>query len=153
VSDFVEMANNVSHLINEHTGLEVTRVVPVARIPKTTSGKLQRHVLVQGLLDGEFDSELRELEALNKPKASTANASDVSIAARLKAICDEALPDRNIGIDDNLFDVGVSSLKLVEIHERLDQEFPGKLELTDVFDHPTIAELAKVLEGKLLAGQ
>jgi aryl carrier-like protein len=67
----------------------------------------------------------------------------------LQSICDVALPDRNIGIDDNLFDVGVSSLKLVEIHERLDREFPGQLELTDVFEHPTIAELAKLLEEKL----
>ena len=28
--------------VNEHAGLEVAQVVPVNRIPKTTSGKVQR---------------------------------------------------------------------------------------------------------------
>jgi aryl carrier-like protein len=67
----------------------------------------------------------------------------------LKAICDAVLDDRKVGVNDNLFDVGVSSLKLVSIHERIDQEFPGLVDLTDIFDHPTIAELAKALEKKL----
>lgn len=151
MADFLPTAGAVSRLINERAGLEVDRVVPVKRIPKTTSGKLQRHLLVQGLLDGEFDTELREIESLKQPATQSTPSRSTSIAARLKAVCDEALPDRNIGLEDNLFDVGVSSLKLVEIHERLDQEFPGKLELTDVFDHPTLAELAVLLERKLAA--
>jgi acyl-CoA synthetase (AMP-forming)/AMP-acid ligase II/acyl carrier protein len=148
LEDFLPTAAAVSHLINEHAGLEVEHVVPVKRIPKTTSGKLQRHLLVQNFLDGEFDADLAQLAALRQPKPSTATAPTDSIAARLKAICDAALTDRAIGIDDNLFDVGVSSLKLVEIHEKIDQEFPGQLDLTDVFDHPTIAELAKFLDEK-----
>ncbi len=52
---------------------------------------------------------------------------------------------------DNLFDIGASSLKLIEIHENVDREFPGLIDLTELFDHPTIAELAKHLEGKLKA--
>ena len=149
LEDFLPTAAAVSHLINEHAGLEVEHVVPVKRIPKTTSGKLQRHLLVQNFLDGEFDTELAQLQALRRPTSHGTFAPTDSIAARLKAICDAALVDRSIGIDDNLFDVGVSSLKLVEIHEKIDQEFPGKLELTDVFDHPTIAELARFLEVKV----
>jgi acyl-CoA synthetase (AMP-forming)/AMP-acid ligase II/aryl carrier-like protein len=147
--EFQPTAAAVSRLINEHAGLEVDHVVPVKRIPKTTSGKLQRHLLVQSFLDGEFENELRELHELRQPKEPSIQVAGDSIASRLQSICDVALPDRNIGIDDNLFDVGVSSLKLVEIHERLDREFPGQLELTDVFEHPTIAELAKLLEEKL----
>lgn len=149
-ADFVPTVHAVSRLINEHTGLEVARVVPVKRIPKTTSGKLQRHLLVQGLLDGEFATELAELSPLLVPvdtaaaPASTGNA----IIDRIKAICDSELTDRNIGINDNLFDIGVSSLKLVAIHEKIDQEFPGQVDLTELFEHPTIAELAARLEAK-----
>ncbi len=152
MADFLPTAATVSHLINERAGLEVEHVVPVKRIPKTTSGKLQRHLLVQSFLDGEFETELRELAALKQPKPQTVAATGDSIATRIKAICDSVLTDRTIGIDDNLFDVGVSSLKLVEIHEKIDQEFPGLVDLTDVFDHPTIGELAKLMEGKLRAG-
>jgi aryl carrier-like protein len=54
-------------------------------------------------------------------------------------------------VNDNLFEIGASSLKLIEIHENVDREFPGLIDLTELFDHPTIAELAKHLEGKLTA--
>jgi hypothetical protein len=154
MQDFLSVAKAVKHLINEHAGLEVDHVVPVKRIPKTTSGKLHRHLLVQSYLDGEFAQELAELETLlqaQKPATVTTaatSASDVSIAAQLKTICDAVLGDRTVGMTDNLFDVGVSSLKLVEIHEKVDQAFPGLLELSDVFDHPTIAELAAFMESK-----
>lgn len=152
LQDFLATAQAVSHLINEHAGLEVAHVIPVKRIPKTTSGKLQRHLLADSYLDGEFATELGELASLNQPKTNiSATTANASIAAQLKAICDATLPDRNIGIDDNLFDVGVSSLKLVEIHEKIDQAFPGLVDLTDIFDHPTIAALAARLETKLHA--
>jgi aryl carrier-like protein len=52
-------------------------------------------------------------------------------------------------VNDNLFEIGASSLKLIEIHENIDREFPGLIDLTELFDHPTIVELAKHLEGKL----
>ena len=147
--EFLVTAQAVSHLINEQTGLEVTHVVPVKRIPKTTSGKLQRHLLAQNFMDGEFDAELRELAALKTPGAAPAATTGNAIVDRIKAICDAELTDRNIGLNDNLFDIGVSSLKLVAIHEKIDQEFPGKVDLTELFEHPTIAELAARLEAKV----
>jgi fengycin family lipopeptide synthetase D len=50
-----------------------------------------------------------------------------------------------------LFEIGASSLKLIEIHESIDKDFPGLVDLTELFDYPTIAQLAKHLEGKLKA--
>src|SRR5271170_8199867 len=58
MEEFLPTATAVGRLINEHTGLEVAQVVPVKRIPKTTSGKVQRHMLEAAHIDGEFDSEL-----------------------------------------------------------------------------------------------
>jgi len=148
LGDFLPTAAAVSRLINEQAGLEVDHVVPVKRIPKTTSGKLQRHLLVQSFLNGEFSGEMGELDTLRKPAVATRSAESNSVVSQLKAICDAALPDRDIGVADNLFDVGVSSLKLVEIHEKIDRAFPGQVELTELFEHPTIKELAKLLEAK-----
>jgi hypothetical protein len=43
---------------------------------------------------------------------------------------------------------------LIEIHENIDREFPALIDLTELFDHPTIAELAGHIQGKLAkAGQ
>ncbi|HEX4388011.1 MAG TPA: AMP-binding protein, partial [Steroidobacteraceae bacterium] len=64
MEDFLPLATQVGRLINEQTGLEVAELVPVKRIPKTTSGKVQRHLLEESYVAGEFDAELRELAEL-----------------------------------------------------------------------------------------
>ena len=64
LTEFLPLAAQVARLINEQTGLEVAEVVPVKRIPKTTSGKIQRHLLEESYADGEFAAELAELAAL-----------------------------------------------------------------------------------------
>jgi acyl-CoA synthetase (AMP-forming)/AMP-acid ligase II/aryl carrier-like protein len=148
VADFLSTANAVGRLVNEHTGLEVTEVVPVKRIPKTTSGKVQRHLLEQSLVEGEFDTELAALATLRAQSGGPA-VSGNELETRLQSICETALPGRRIGVDDNLFEIGASSLKLIEIHETIDRDYPGLIDLTELFDHPTIAQLAKHLAGKL----
>ena len=149
LEDFVAVARQVSRLINEQTGLEVAEVVPVKRIPKTTSGKIQRHLLEESHADGEFDAELRDLAALRAAQQGPEVGSRTAIEDKLKTICDTALAGKRVDIHDNLFEVGASSLKLIEIHEQIDREYPGKVDLTELFDFPTIAELAQHLQSKL----
>jgi acyl-CoA synthetase (AMP-forming)/AMP-acid ligase II/aryl carrier-like protein len=151
MQDFLPTAAAVSRLINEHTGLEVAQVIPTKRIPKTTSGKVQRHLLEQAYIDGEFDADLAELEKLHEARGGAAHVSGTALETRLQSICEAALPGKRIEVNDNLFEIGASSLKLIEIHENIDRDFPGLIDLTELFDHPTIAELAKHLEAKLKA--
>ena len=101
-------------------------VVPVKRIPKTTSGKIQRHLLEESYADGEFDAELAELAALRAAQRGPASRSRTEIEEKLKTICDAALEGKRVDIHDNLFEVGASSLKLIEIHEQIDREYPGQ---------------------------
>jgi acyl-CoA synthetase (AMP-forming)/AMP-acid ligase II/acyl carrier protein len=149
MEDFLPLATRAARLINEQTGLEVSEVVPVKRIPKTTSGKIQRHLLEQSYVDGEFDEELKTLAALREAQRGPETASRSEIEEKLRTICDTALGGKRIDVNDNLFELGASSLKLIEIHERIDHEYPGQVDLTELFDFPTIAELARHLENKL----
>ncbi len=64
---------------------------------------------------------------------------------------DDALPGKHVDVDDNLFEVGASSLTLIQIHEKIDELYPGQVDLTELFDFPTIAELSAHLEAKLAA--
>jgi acyl-CoA synthetase (AMP-forming)/AMP-acid ligase II/aryl carrier-like protein len=150
MAEFVSTALAVGRLVNEHTGLEVAQVIPVKRIPKTTSGKVQRHVLEQAHINGDFDSELAELEVLIAASHRGSNLGGFELESRLQLLCETALPGRRIDVDDNLFEIGASSLKLIEMHEHIDRNFPGLIDLTEMFDHPTIAKLAQHLEHKLL---
>jgi acyl-CoA synthetase (AMP-forming)/AMP-acid ligase II/acyl carrier protein len=148
-ADFLPLATLVSRLINEQTGLEVAEVVPVKRIPKTTSGKIQRHLLEESYVDGEFDADLAELAALRAAQRGPGHRERSELEEQLKTICDAALEGKRVDVNDNLFEVGASSLKLIEIHEQIDRLYPGQIDLTELFDFPTIAELAKHLETKL----
>jgi acyl-CoA synthetase (AMP-forming)/AMP-acid ligase II/aryl carrier-like protein len=151
MAEFLPTANAVGRLINEHTGLEVAQVIPAKRIPKTTSGKVQRHLLEQAYVDGEFDAELAQLKALRAARGGPDAQAGTGLEARLQSLCEAALPGKRIDVSDNLFEIGASSLKLIEIHESIDRDFPGMVDLTELFDYPTIAQLAKHLEGKLKA--
>jgi acyl-CoA synthetase (AMP-forming)/AMP-acid ligase II/acyl carrier protein len=147
--DFLPLATQVARLINEQTGLEVAEVVPVKRIPKTTSGKIQRHLLEVSYVDGEFDAELAAIAVLRAAQRNPAQRARSELEEQLKTICDAALEGKRVDVNDNLFEVGASSLKLIEIHEQIDRLYPGQIDLTELFDFPTIAELAKHLETKL----
>jgi acyl-CoA synthetase (AMP-forming)/AMP-acid ligase II len=151
VEDFLPIATEVSRLINEQVGLEVAQVVPIKRIPKTTSGKIQRHLLEESYANGEFDTELAQLAALEQARRGPQSASQNQIEDSLRVIVEAALPGKRVDVQDNLFEIGASSLKLIEIHEQIDRQYPGLVDLTELFDYPTIAELARHLEDKLVA--
>ena len=152
MKEFMPIAAQVTRLVNEHTGLEVAHVVPVKRVPKTTSGKIQRGLLADDYVNGEFAAEMTEIAALRAAADAAGGAKTTSgeIEKRIKDICDAAL-ERNIDVNDNLFEIGASSLKLIEIHEQIDRVYVGMVDLTELFDYPTIAELSHHLEGKLTA--
>ena len=147
--DFVPIARNVAQYVNQQTGLVVDQVVPIERMPKTTSGKLQRADLARAYTEGAYGQRLATLAALmttGEPAAPVPEADAPSAATLLAGICAEVAPDKQIGADDNLFEVGLSSLELAQIHEGIEAQWPGQLEVTDLFDYPTINDLAEVLE-------
>jgi len=153
LEEFVPLAAEVTRRVNEHAGLEVAHVVPIRRIPKTTSGKIQRVALEEAFLGGEFAAEMLELARLQEAAHVHSHDAAGSVEQRIKVIVDDALPGKRVEIDDNLFEIGASSLTLIQVHEQLDREFPGLVDLTELFDHPTIAELARHIEAKLAARQ
>ncbi len=153
MKDFVGVAANAVHLVNEHAGVEVARVVPIARMPKTTSGKIQRSALAEAYANGDFAAELAEFDAAWASAHSQGRAAAGGIERQIKAIVDDALAGKHVDVDDNLFEVGASSLTLIQIHEKLDELYPGAVDLTELFDFPSVSELAKHLEQKLGATQ
>lgn len=141
LGSFAPVVSQVREIVGTHTGLEVDLVLPVQRIPKTTSGKVQRAHLANAYVDGEYAEVAEELNAL----VSRDNEFDEEhdpLVAELTAICREFSKDRKILPDENLFESGVSSLTLTEIMLAVDEKYPGKVDISDLFDYPTIRELA-----------
>ena len=67
---------------------------------------------------------------------------------RIKSIFNEAVKDKPITVQDNVFETGISSLTLTEIHQQIDEVWPGVVDVTDMFEHQTIAELAAFIDSK-----
>ncbi len=144
LSTFVPVAQAVRRAVAEHAGVAAAAVVPVKQLPKTTSGKLQRFALADAFERGDFATALGDLALL---EAAAGNDRDTnSVERQLLEICQAHLPARPLHADDNLFEIGTSSLALAQIYERVDATWPGLLEVTDFFDYPTVHAMAGYLE-------
>ena len=141
---FPALAEAVIATVAIRTGLAVDHVIPVGRIPKTTSGKVQRGQMADAYLNGEYGPLLAELSELAWHDLPL--AGEDPLVAELEQICREFSRERKIGPDDNLFEVGVSSLTLTEIVLAIDEKHPGKVDISDLFDHPTLRDLAVFLK-------
>lgn len=143
---FVEPARRVRTALTEYAGLHAHAVIPVHNLPRTSSGKLQRYRLVQAFENGEYAQVLASLQAFLPCSGSPSLESGV--LRQLLDVCRELFPGRVIRSDQNLFELGADSLMLVRIHEEINARFPGKVEITDLFEYSTISSLAEYIQGQ-----
>ncbi len=73
------------------------------------------------------------------------------IEAKLAEIWVKLLRLEKVGIQDNYFDLGGTSLLAVDLFARIEHKFGEKLPLTSLIEAPTIEQLARLVVGK--AGQ
>lgn len=149
---FAILAKQLAALIAEKAGLQTTHIIPVSRIPKTTSGKVQRRFLVDEYLRGDYDAALEKLKTVWAISASL-DMSRNSTETLLRDLCNEIFENKNITPNDSLFEIGASSLDLALIHEKIDVLYPGVLDVTDFFEYPTLRLLAAYLEFQSQAHQ
>jgi len=150
LADFASVARSVRRVVNERMGLTVVAVVPLRQLPKTTSGKVQRYALAQDYERGAYAGVLAELAALDAAQAAAPIVAS-EVERELLDICQHLMPDKVLKLDDNLFELGTSSLTLAQIYERVEATYPGRLEVTDFFDYPTVRTMAGYLGEKLTA--
>jgi amino acid adenylation domain-containing protein len=67
---------------------------------------------------------------------------------RLAQLWQDILRVPRVGVDDNFFGLGGHSLKAAAFTARLQSEWGARLDLVDVFRHPTLAALARLAEEK-----
>lgn len=149
IKDFIGLAKQASRSLNEQSGLEIDQVIPVKRIPKTTSGKVQRRILGDAYANDEYTDVLNEINSLQQPQQTTTDENLSPLEQELKSICDNVIDDSSLGVNDNFFELGISSLTLAEIHQQIDDRYPDKVDVTDLFEHQTIIDLARFLQDKL----
>ena len=145
IESFSHICELVKKTVAEQAGLDVTHVIPVKKIPKTTSGKVQRSLLVERYLTGDFDEEIRVLSN----QAARVNRFDSDpVIQELQQVCEELCKGYVIRSDTNLFEVGISSLTLAEVVMAIEEKYPGKLDISDLFDYPTLGMVAGLIRSR-----
>ena len=107
--------------------------VPLAALPVTPSGKLDRRALP------EPAAARPELPGYEEP----ATALERTIAGIFR----DLLRVDRVGLHDNFFDLGGHSLLVVRAHQKLGEELQREIPVVDLFRFPTVALLARHLGG------
>ncbi|SDG00574.1 Phosphopantetheine attachment site [Fontibacillus panacisegetis] len=143
-------------------GINMDYIIPVATIPKTSSGKLMRFTLKENFDNGSYKDVIDECNALIEEERLASNAEFDERTSHSKqqslynihevnqtilAICNEVSPDLKIGLNDNFFQYGINSLLLNHIAARLDEIYPNRITSEDFFKYSSIQKLAKYICG------
>ncbi|MEM7356430.1 MAG: non-ribosomal peptide synthetase, partial [Acidobacteriota bacterium] len=116
--------------------------VPLSELPLNASGKVDRAALTRRPLPenderGAFD------EAYVEPRSETEEI--------LAEIYGELLSVERVGAYDNFFDLGGHSLLATRLAARVRDTFEIDMPLRDLFEAPTVARLAIVVEEHIIA--
>jgi hypothetical protein len=130
--------------------------LPAYMVPQTVHVLAELPVSAQGKVDRLALARLApETRRERKTWAAPQNEVEERIAAVWRELFGlnglqglNGLDDPNgIGVDDNFFDSGGSSLLLVKLHSRLQKALERTFPLVEIFKHPTIRTLAASLEA------
>lgn len=143
VEDFADFVKEVNNHLAERMNITSAEVIPVKSIPQTTSGKIQRVKLSNMYLNGELSEIIRK----NKIQVSNEEIF-ATVTEDLKVICKEVLELTNIGLHENFKDLGISSKLLKIIHTKLDEIYPNRITIADIYEYPTISQLSKFIIGQ-----
>ncbi len=115
--------------------------IALESLPVTSSGKIDR----RSLPNPDSAEQLQIETPFLAPRTP--------VEAEVAAIWAEVLKVPKVGINDNFFDLGGHSLLATQILARLHERYPVDLPLRRLFETPTVAGLAAVIEEELLAQQ
>ncbi|POO79777.1 non-ribosomal peptide synthetase [Bacillus sp. MBGLi97] len=104
--------------------------VTLSELPVTANGKVDRKALPEPDIEagsGEYKAPTTDMEEL------------------LAGIWQDVLGMAEVGVTDNFFSLGGDSIKGIQMASRLNQH-GWKLEMKDLFQHPTIEELTQYVE-------
>ncbi|WP_010248511.1 non-ribosomal peptide synthetase [Acetivibrio cellulolyticus] len=107
--------------------------VRLENLPLTLNGKIDKRLLPEPDTDVNLGSEY--IEPTNETEE------------HLVDIWKNILGVDRVGIKDNFFDIGGNSILLIQMHSKIDKQYPGKVSMTDIFAHTTIEKLSELIRG------
>lgn len=143
--DLGSLAARVGRAVTEHHEVQVHALVLIkpGTLPKTSSGKVQRHLCRAKLLAHELaavhtTSHGEQVDG----EADGADDVDDEMVARVAEIWAQVLDRPHVGPHANFFEMGGDSLRGTQVLAKLQDVYGVELPLESLFDAPTVAGLA-----------
>ena len=124
-----EARNGLLRTLPPH--MRPARIVVLDEFPLNTSGKVDHDRLPKPL----------------PPHAEAMPPAEGNTERMLGEIFGRVLGVRSVGADTNFFDLGATSLKLMEAHAAIERIWPG-VGVVALFRHPNVRDLARAIEGR-----
>jgi aryl carrier-like protein len=143
--DHARLFDAINQAVTERHGLalDAIELIRAGSLPRTRNGKISRRACLAAYAEGT----LRSVTRWQRPPVPAAPVSTRAIEERTLAHLRELFPDRAVGADDNLFELGLDSLALHRLLARLNDSFAVDVPLHAVFEAPTVSRLAGVVMG------
>jgi surfactin family lipopeptide synthetase A len=148
IQSFVPIAKKIRKQISEKTGIQIKYVIPVRKIPKTTSGKIQRYLLVSEYQEGFYNDVIEQIDSIHSilyPEQEVIPGNDL-LEEQLTSIWEEVLEISPIDVQDNFFELGGDSIKAIRIGTKL-QEHKFNCPPSLLFEKKTIKEIADFIRS------
>ncbi|MCX7568806.1 amino acid adenylation domain-containing protein [Tumebacillus sp. DT12] len=148
--NLAEVAEAIRRAVSERHELQVHAVVLIkpASIPKTSSGKIQRHACRDRFLDGSLDELHRDMVggATSVEEEGGASQSlhqaDVLLERTAQIL---KVPSAQIQFDTPLQAYGLDSLMAVELKNEVEAQFGVDIPFAQLLDGLSLADLARVI--------
>ncbi|MBU3090545.1 amino acid adenylation domain-containing protein [Clostridium sp. CF011] len=130
-------------IMSESNIKEKTRkYLPEYMVPKNIMEINEMPLTSNGKIDYKNLPEIEKGIAIERLKPETLQEK------QMWDIWKEVLSHDDFGINDNFFDIGGNSLKVMSLHSKIDKVYPGTMELADLFSYSTIKKTCEYLFNK-----
>ncbi len=132
------------HLASRLPGYMVPPTIDfLAELPLTANGKVDR-----AALERRAAAPLAPEGGATPAGEARRVAPRTELESRLAALVRDLLGVAELGIDDNFFELGATSLQMIQIQRRIQSDLGREVEITAVFRNPNVTTLATALGGE-----
>lgn len=111
------------------------RFVFLKAMPITANGKIDKNALPKC-----ENQEVNEIQLIPKGEL------EIKLRAILASVLGRV--EESIGVDDNFFELGANSMKLIRLLRLVNAEFNEQLNIVTLFEYPTIQGVASFINGR-----
>jgi amino acid adenylation domain-containing protein len=148
LTDFVSLSDHIKSYISRKARLVVTHVIPVKKIPRTTSGKSMRFSLRDAYEKGQFASVLGQLTLIKNSRTQNDFVPRTSTEKTIAKIWANVLKIDVTLIRGNstFLELGGQSISAIDIASKINSDLGIPITIASLFDYSTLHSLATYID-------